>query len=59
MVAHVTSTYTTPKRNNLNTLENAFNLIVQMPLFVANITIGLKLDSNARLRKVKHSISSI
>ena len=34
-------------------------LIVQIPLFVANTTIGANVDYNALLRKVKHSISSM
>mmetsp|Transcript_13505 Transcript_13505/g.31777 ORF Transcript_13505/g.31777 Transcript_13505/m.31777 type:complete len:238 (+) Transcript_13505:124-837(+) len=33
--------------------------IVHIPLFVAKMTIGLKVDSKARLRYVKHSMSSM
>lgn len=34
-------------------------LIVQIPLLVANTTIGASVDYNALFKKVKHSISSI
>lgn len=34
-------------------------LMVQMPLLVARMTIGARVDSKALLRKVKHSMSSI
>jgi hypothetical protein len=33
--------------------------IVDIPLFVANTTIGAKVDSKALFKKVKHSISSM
>jgi hypothetical protein len=34
-------------------------LICDIPRFVAKITIGANVDSNARFKKVKHSISNI